>query len=63
MTSEELVTTQLTDLENAEDILQANKIEKLPVVDEEGKLVGLITYKDIIKIKQDQMLVKILMVD
>ena len=34
MTSEELVTTQLTDLENAEDILQANKIEKLPVVDE-----------------------------
>ena len=51
MTSEELVTTQLTDLENAEDILQANKIEKLPVVDEEGKLVGLITYKDIIKNK------------
>lgn len=51
MTSEELVTTQLTDLENAEDILQANKIEKLPVVDEDGKLVGLITYKDIIKNK------------
>ena len=51
MTSEKLVTTQLTDLENAEDILQANKIEKLPVVDEEGKLVGLITYKDIIKNK------------
>lgn len=51
MTSEGLVTTQLTDLENAEDILQANKIEKLPVVDEEGKLVGLITYKDITKNK------------
>ena len=51
MTSEELVTTQLTDLENAEDILQANKIEKLPVVDDKGKLVGLITYKDIIKNK------------
>ncbi len=51
MTSEKLITTQLTDLENAEDILQANKIEKLPVVDEEGKLVGLITYKDIIKNK------------
>ena len=51
MTSEELVTTQLTDLENAEDILQANKIEKLPVVDQDGKLVGLITYKDIIKNK------------
>jgi IMP dehydrogenase len=32
-----LITTQLTDLENAEDILQANKIEKLPVVDENGK--------------------------
>ena len=51
MTSENLVTTQLTDLENAEDILQENKIEKLPVVDEYGKLVGLITYKDITKNK------------
>ena len=52
MTSlDNLITTQLTDLENAEDILQANKIEKLPVVDENGKLVGLITYKDIMKNK------------
>jgi IMP dehydrogenase len=51
MTSEKLVTTQLTDLENAEDILQENKIEKLPVVDENNKLVGLITYKDIMKNK------------
>lgn len=51
MTAEKLVTTQLTDLENAEDILQANKIEKLPVVDKAGKLVGLITYKDITKNK------------
>jgi IMP dehydrogenase len=52
MTSlDDLITTQLTDLENAEDILQANKIEKLPVVDENGKLVGLITYKDIMKNK------------
>jgi IMP dehydrogenase len=51
MTREELVTTQLTDLENAEDILQENKIEKLPVVDENNKLVGLITYKDIMKNK------------
>ena len=51
MTAEKLVTTQLSDLDNAEDILQANKIEKLPVIDREGKLVGLITYKDITKNK------------
>ena len=50
-TFQNLITTQLTDLENAEDILQTNKIEKLPVVDENGSLVGLITYKDIIKNK------------
>jgi len=49
--SQKLITTQLTDLENAEDILQFNKIEKLPVVDENDKLVGLITYKDITKNK------------
>tara|TARA_B100000401_G_scaffold411240_1_gene329851 strand:+ start:1398 stop:2864 length:1467 start_codon:yes stop_codon:yes gene_type:complete len=49
--SDKLITTQLTDLENAEDILQFNKIEKLPVVDENDKLVGLITYKDITKNK------------
>ncbi len=48
---DDLITTQLADLENAEDILQTNKIEKLPVVDENGKLVGLITYKDIMKNK------------
>ena len=48
---EKLVTTQLTDLENAQDILQSNKIEKLPVVDEDDNLVGLITYKDIMKNK------------
>ena len=51
MTSEKLVTTQLTDLENAEDILQENKIEKLPVVDAENTLLGLITFKDIQKVK------------
>ena len=49
MTSEGIVTTELTDLENAEKILQQNKIEKLPVVNSENKLVGLITFKDIIK--------------
>src|ERR1043166_6668847 len=38
-------------LKKAEDILQEHKIEKLPIVDKSGRLVGLITYKDIIKIK------------
>jgi IMP dehydrogenase len=52
MTVEKLVTTKpLTTLEEASDILQEHKIEKLPVVDSNYKLVGLITYKDIIKIK------------
>jgi len=52
MTSQNLVTThQKTDLTEAAEILQANKIEKLPVVDAEGRLVGLITYKDITKAK------------
>lgn len=52
MTSENLVTTnQSTDLEQATEILQAHKIEKLPVVDAEGRLVGLVTYKDITKAK------------
>ena len=41
-----------TSMAQAEDILQEHKIEKLPVVNGEGKLVGLITYKDIIKLKQ-----------
>ena len=52
MTSENLVTTnQSTDLEKATEILQQHKIEKLPVVDAEGRLVGLVTYKDITKAK------------
>ncbi len=52
MTSENLITTtEFTDFEQAAEILQQHKIEKLPVVDDEYKLVGLITYKDIIKIK------------
>ena len=49
MTSEELITTELSDLENAESILKDNKIEKLPIVDADNKLVGLITFKDIMK--------------
>jgi IMP dehydrogenase len=50
MTKESLITTtENTSLEQAADILQEHKIEKLPVVDKNGKLTGLITYKDIIK--------------
>jgi IMP dehydrogenase len=52
MTKENLVTTsQHTTLEMAADILQNYKIEKLPVVDDNYKLIGLITYKDITKAK------------
>ncbi|MBN2812942.1 MAG: IMP dehydrogenase, partial [Bacteroidales bacterium] len=52
MTRESLITTsQETDLEKAADILQHYKIEKLPVVDDHYKLIGLITYKDITKAK------------
>jgi IMP dehydrogenase len=52
MTSDKIVTTHdSTDLSKAEEILQENKIEKLPVVDNDYKLVGLITYRDIIKVK------------
>lgn len=52
MTSENLVTTsQSTNLEEAAEILQRHKIEKLPVVDADGRLVGLVTYKDITKAK------------
>ena len=52
MTKENLITTnQSTNLEQAAQILQRHKIEKLPVVDAEGKLVGLVTYKDITKAK------------
>lgn len=50
MTKENLITTKKgTDLNKAEAILQEFKIEKLPVVDDEGILVGLITYRDILK--------------
>ena len=50
MTKENLITTnQSTDLDAAKEILQQYKIEKLPVVDCNGKLIGLITYKDITK--------------
>ena len=56
MTKENLVTThQQTDLTAAAQILQENKIEKLPVVDKDNHLVGLITYKDITKAKDKPM--------
>ncbi|MCS6923703.1 MAG: IMP dehydrogenase [Fimbriimonadales bacterium] len=53
MTSENLITAPVgTSLEEAEKILQRHKIEKLPIVDEQGKLRGLITIKDLLKIRQ-----------
>ncbi|UZH55982.1 IMP dehydrogenase [Salinimicrobium tongyeongense] len=53
MTSENLVTVaEGTSLEDAEEILQENKIEKLPVVNADNKLVGLITFRDITKLTQ-----------
>ncbi len=59
MTKDNLVTTHLqTDLNAAAEILQANKIEKLPVVDKDNRLVGLITYKDITKAKDKPMACK-----
>mgnify|MGYP000873906204 FL=1 len=54
MTSDNLITTSKSiDLENATEILKRYKIEKLPVVDESNKLVGLLTYKDITKVKDN----------
>ncbi len=53
MTKENLVTTsEAIDFSVAEDILQKYKIEKLPVVDKDYNLIGLITYRDILKIKE-----------
>ena len=52
MTSKNIITTKVTDLKKAEQILQHNKIEKLPVIDKNNKLIGLITYRDISKIKE-----------
>ncbi len=47
-----ITTTENTDLATAEGILQENKIEKLPVVNSENVLIGLITFRDIIKVKE-----------
>jgi len=52
MTSTRLIVAPAgTTLEQAREILQKHKIEKLPVVDSDGKLIGLITYRDIMKVK------------
>jgi IMP dehydrogenase len=52
MTKDRLVTaSEGTDLKKAETILQDYKVEKLPVVDKKGRLKGLITYRDILKLK------------
>jgi IMP dehydrogenase len=52
MTSQNLITTtEVKDLAKTEEILQEHRIEKLPVVDADFRLIGLITYKDLIKAK------------
>ncbi|HNR41413.1 MAG TPA: IMP dehydrogenase [Bacteroidales bacterium] len=51
MTTKLITTNHETDLEAAAKILQKHKIEKLPMIDESGRLIGLITYKDITKAK------------
>ena len=51
MTSENLVTITDASTENVTAVLQKHRIEKLPIVDKEGRLVGLVTYKDITKVK------------
>ena len=52
MTVENIITTKDGgDLKKAEEMLQEHKIEKLPVVDDENTLIGLITFKDIVKSK------------
>ena len=54
MTSERLITVgPKTTIPEATEVLRKNRIEKLPVVDADGKLVGLITYRDITKIKDN----------
>jgi IMP dehydrogenase len=54
MTSDNLITAKEgTSLKEAEEILQLHKIEKLPVVNDKGILVGLITYRDIIKVSEN----------
>ena len=59
MTKENIITThKSTDLEKATEILKIHKIEKLPVVDDKNKLIGLLTYKDITKVKDNPLACK-----
>lgn len=58
MTKEVISTNQGTTFAQAAEILQQHRIEKLPVIDNEGHLIGLITYRDIIKVKQRPMACK-----
>jgi len=59
MTKDNLITThQQVDMEAASRILQLHKIEKLPVVDGDGRIIGLITYKDITKAQDKPMACK-----
>ncbi|WP_139959785.1 IMP dehydrogenase [Flavicella sediminum] len=54
MTSDGLVTVaEGTSLKDAESILQENKVEKLPIVNDQNKLVGLITFRDIVKVREN----------
>jgi IMP dehydrogenase len=54
MTSKNLITAKEgTSLKEAEEILQEHKIEKLPVINNRGKLVGLITFRDIMKVSEN----------
>ena len=53
MTADNIITTMATEIETATELLKKNKIEKLPVVDKDNKLVGLLTFKDITKIKDN----------
>ncbi|MBT6515213.1 MAG: IMP dehydrogenase [Crocinitomicaceae bacterium] len=53
MTSTNIITaTESSNLLEAEEVLQKHKIEKLPVVDDQNKLIGLITFRDIMKLKE-----------
>lgn len=51
MTSENLITIASTDNATIMEALQTHRVEKLPVIDQDGKLMGLVTYKDITKLR------------